>query len=271
MLKKIEETIHYLTNRIKINPEIGIILGTGLGGLVREIEIEDSIDYDSIPHFPVSTVKGHQGKLHAGYLGGKEVIALQGRFHFYEGYTMEEVTFPVRIMKKLGIKLLIISNASGGVNSEYEVGDIMFINDHINFMPNPLIGMNYEVLGPRFTDMSEAYNRKIINEASRIAAQHGIRYHTGIYAGVTGPTFETPAEYNYIHTMGADAVGMSTVPEVIVARHMNLDCFAVSVITDLGVQGKIVEISHNDVIDAASMVEPKMTRVIVELLQKISI
>lgn len=243
------------------------MLGTGLHGLANEIEVSEKIHYKEIPNFPVSTVKGHHGELYFGKLSGKEIMALQGRFHFYEGYGMSQVTFPIRVMKQMGIQLLIVSNASGGVNPEYEVGDIMFINDHINLMPNPLIGPNPEELGTRFTDMSEAYDKRLLTLASRIAAKNNIRYHSGVYAGVTGPTFETPAEYRYIRTLGADAVGMSTVPEVIVARHMGMRCFALSVISDLGVQGKIVEISHEDVIDAASMVEPKMTIIIKELLQ----
>jgi len=243
------------------------VLGTGLHGLTDEIEVSEKINYKQIPNFPVSTVKGHHGELFFGKLSGKDIMALQGRFHFYEGYGMPQVTFPIRVMKQMGVQLLIVSNASGGVNPEYEVGDIMFINDHINLMPNPLIGPNLEELGTRFTDMSDAYDKRLLTLASRIAAKANIRYHRGVYAGVTGPTFETPAEYRYIRTLGADAVGMSTVPEVIVARHMEMRCFALSVISDLGVQGKIVEISHEDVIDAASMVEPKMTIIIKELLQ----
>jgi len=266
MLARIQKTVSYIIKQIDQKPEIGIILGTGLGGLVNEIDIKHTIPYESIPNFPVSTVVGHQGRLIFGILGGKNVVAMQGRFHYYEGYTMHEVTFPVRVMKSLGIKTLMVSNASGGVNPSFEVGDIMFITDHINLMPNPLIGKNIEELGPRFPDMSEVYDKNLIKEATKIARHHNIKYQKGIYAGVSGPTFETPAEYKYIHTLGADTVGMSTIPEVIVARHMNLTCFAVSVISDLGIEGKIVEISHQEVIDSASIAEPKMTIIIKELM-----
>ena len=266
MLEHIQETIKYINKQIDVKPEVGIILGTGLGGLVNEIEIIHSIPYESIPNFPVSTVEGHQGRLIFGLLGGKNVVAMQGRFHYYEGYTMSEVTFPVRVLKFLGIEALLLSNASGGVNPSFEVGDIMFITDHINLMPNPLIGTNIEELGPRFPDMSEAYDKHLMKEATKIARRHNIKYQQGVYAGVSGPTFETPAEYKYIHILGADAVGMSTIPEVIVARHMNLTCFAVSIISDLGIEGKIVEISHQEVIDSASVAEPKMTIIIKELI-----
>lgn len=268
MLKKIQESAEFLSQKINFKPTTGIILGTGLGGLVNEIQVDKSINYDEVPHLPRSTVKGHQGKFFFGKLGEKEVIAMQGRLHYYEGYTMPEITFPIRVMKLLGIKTLIISNASGGINPEFEIGDIMFISDHINLMPNPLIGKNLDELGPRFLDMSDTYDKKILSEVSKIAASQNIRFHTGTYAAVTGPTFETPAEYKYIGILGADAVGMSTIPEVIVAKHSGMKVFALSVITDLGVQGKIVEITHDDVIDAAQLVEPKLTKIIVKLLCK---
>ncbi|MBN2175860.1 MAG: purine-nucleoside phosphorylase [Bacteroidales bacterium] len=271
MLEKIKETIDYIHGLIDYKPRIGIVLGTGLGGLVKEINVEGTIPYKDIPNFPLSTVKGHEGQLIFGKLGGKKVVAMQGRFHYYEGYTMQELTFPIRVLKMLGIELLILSNAAGGVNQEYEIGDLMVIKDHINLMgDNPLIGRNDTGLGPRFPDMSEAYDKKIIRQFTKIARVHNIHFQVGVYAAVTGPTFETPAEYRYIRTLGADAVGMSTVPEAIVARHMSLPVFAVSVISDLGVEGKIVEISHDDVIDAASMVEPKMTLVIKEMIQNMS-
>lgn len=266
MLAHIQETVKYINKQIDKKPEVGIILGTGLGGLVNEIDIKQSISYDTIPNFPVSTVKGHQGRLIFGELGGKNVVAMQGRFHFYEGYTMHEVTFPVRVFKYLGIETLMVSNASGGVNPGFNVGDIMIITDHINLMPNPLIGLNHEELGQRFPDMSEAYDKRLIMEATKIARNNNIKYQMGVYAGVSGPTFETPAEYKYIHTLGADTVGMSTIPEVIVARHMGLTCFAVSIISDLGVEGQIVEISHQEVIESASVAEPKMTIIIKDLL-----
>lgn len=267
MLKKIKETIDYLEKDGHFHPEVGIILGTGLGGLVNEIVIHQTIPYQSIPNFPVSTVDGHRGQLIFGTMNGRRIVAMQGRFHYYEGYTMQELTFPVRVMKYLGVKTLILSNASGGVNPDFEVGDIMVIEDHINLMKdNPLIGKNEEEIGTRFPDMGHAYDRELIELTMKIAKKHGIRLQSGVYAAVSGPTFETPAEYKYIHTIGADAVGMSTVPEVIAARHMGLKCFAVSVISDLGVPGKIVEITHQEVIQAASAVEPKMTMIIKELL-----
>jgi len=269
MLEKIEETINYIKKRIDIEPVAGIVLGTGLGGLTHEIKNVESLPYTEIPNFPVSTVKGHEGRLIFGELGGKKVVAMQGRFHYYEGYSMQELTFPIRVMKFLGIKLLILSNAAGGVNPDFEIGDLMVINDHINLMGNnPLIGKNNADLGPRFPDMSDVYDKKIIRDFTKIARRHNIHFQSGTYAAVSGPTFETPAEYKYIRILGADAVGMSTVPEAIVSRHMGLPVFAVSVISDLGVEGKIVEISHDDVIDAASLVEPKMTLILKEMMQK---
>jgi purine-nucleoside phosphorylase len=269
MLEKIQETTSYIRNKIDFEPEFGIVLGTGLGGLVNEIEVVSTLLYRDIPNFPVSTVKGHEGHLIFGKLGGRNVMAMQGRFHYYEGYSMQEISFPIRVMKYLGIKLLILSNAAGGVNPEYQIGDLMIIRDHINLMgSNPLIGKNDTGLGPRFPDMSDAYDKNIIRHATKIARNHSIHFQVGVYAAVTGPTFETPSEYKYIRILGADAVGMSTVPETIVARHMSLPVFAVSVISDLGVEGKIVEISHDDVIDAASLVEPKMTIVIKEMIEK---
>ncbi len=269
MLEKIIQTAESIQKIISWKPEVGIILGTGLGDLVNEIAIEAAISYSEIPHFPVSTVHGHQGKLIFGELSGKKILAMQGRFHYYEGYSMQEVTFPIRVMKMLGIELLIVSNASGGLSADFAVGDLMLIRDHINLMPNPLIGKNDDRLGPRFPDMSQAYDPEILDKARKIAATNGIRVHTGVYAAVTGPTFETPSEYYYIHTIGADAVGMSTVPEVIVARQSKMKVFAVSVISDLGVKGKIIEISHEEVIDAAAAAQPKMTLIIKELLNQL--
>lgn len=267
MLDRIKETVEFLQARISLKPDIGIILGTGLGGLVNEIEILHSIPYTTIPNFPVSTVDGHNGQLIFGKMSGKNIVAMQGRFHYYEGYSMQEVAFPVRVMKLLGIHFLIVSNASGGVNPSFEVGDLMIIEDHINLMKdNPLIGRNDDKLGTRFPDMGHAYDRELIAKVFIIARKHGIHLQKGIYAAVSGPTFETPAEYLYIRTIGADAVGMSTIPEVIAARHMGLRVFAFSVISDLGVPGKIVEITHQDVILAASNVEPKMTKILKELI-----
>lgn len=267
MSEKIQQTVNHIRSIVSTKPDVGIILGSGLGGLVKEIEIEHSIPYSDLPNFPVSTVVGHQGKLIFGKLAGKNVAVMAGRFHFYEGYTMQEITFPVRVMKLLGIKNLFISNAAGGVNPDYKIGDLMFIRDHINLMPsNPLIGKNDESLGPRFPDMSEPYNKKLIALAKRIAEKKNIRAHTGVYAAVSGPTFETQAEYRYIRAIGGDAVGMSTVPEVIVAIHMKLSCFAVSVITDLGGMEEQTVVSHLDVLKAAEEAEGKLTQIIKELL-----
>lgn len=270
MLEQIKQTAEFLKEKTQFSPSVGIILGTGLGGLVNEIEIEHAIPYEDIPNFPVSTVEGHSGKLIFGQLGGKNVVALQGRFHFYEGYTMNEVVFPVRVMKFLGISSLFVSNASGGVNPSFEVGDIMIIDDHINLFPtNPLIGKNYEELGPRFPDMSEPYDHKMIEMAEKIASDNDIYLVKGTYAGLTGPTLETPAEYKYVRSIGSDTVGMSTVPEVIAARHMGIPCFGFSIITDLGVPGKIIEMTHEIVQGVAAKAEPKMTLIIKELLAKI--
>lgn len=270
MLEAVKKTVSYIKEKVKFNPEIGIVLGTGLGGLTDEIEEFGHLMYKDIPNFPVSTVKGHEGKLIFGLLGGKNVVAMQGRFHYYEGYSMQEVAFPIRVLKYLGIKVLILSNAAGGVNPDYEIGDMMIIKDHINLMGNnPLLGKNDDDLGPRFPDMSEVYDKKVIRTFTKIARHHSVHYHQGVYAAVSGPTFETPAEYKYIRTLGADAVGMSTVPESIVARHMGLPVFAVSIISDLGVEGKIIEISHDDVLDAAATVAPKLTLVLKEMISKL--
>lgn len=270
MLETIKQTAALIKNRTEFQPEIGIILGTGLGNLVDEINIEHSLPYESIPNFPVSTVEGHSGRLILGTLGNKKVVAMQGRFHFYEGYSMREVVFPVRVMKYLGISHLIVSNASGGVNPDFEVGEIMLIDDHINLFPtNPLIGHNEEELGPRFPDMSEPYDHAMIAKAEEIAASNNIKISKGTYAGLTGPTLETPAEYKYVRAIGADAVGMSTVPEVIAARHMGIPCFGFSIVTDLGVPGKIIEMSHEIVQEVAKKAEPKMTLIIKELLESL--
>jgi purine-nucleoside phosphorylase len=270
MLEAFKEAVAYIKSKTSVEPTIGIILGTGLGGLVKEISIIDEIPYAEIPHFPVSTVESHSGKLIFGELGGKQVVAMQGRFHFYEGYNMQQVTFPVRVMKLLGIERLFVSNASGGVNPDFEVGEIMILNDHINLFPaHPLIGKNIDELGPRFPDMSEPYDPAMIALAQTIASENNIKVSVGTYAGLTGPTLETPAEYAYVRAIGSDAVGMSTVPEVIVARHMEIPCFAISIITDLGVPGKIHKVSLQDVIDVASRQEPKMTLIMRELISRI--
>lgn len=271
MLERVNSTTKNILEQTNgFQPEIGIILGTGLGGLVKEIKSEYILPYESIPNFPLSTVEGHSGKLIFGELGGKKVMAMQGRFHFYEGYAMEQVVFPVRVMKFLGIKKLFVSNASGGVNPDFEIGEIMIINDHINLFPtNPLIGKNYPDLGPRFPDMSEAYDKSLISKAIEIAEKLNIKVSTGVYAGLSGPCLETPAEYRYIYRIGADAVGMSTVPEVIAARHMGIPCFAISIVTDLGVPGKIVHVTHEDVQRVAAIQEPKMTLIMKTLISEI--
>lgn len=270
MLKKIEETGQFLKNKINLKPSVGIILGTGLNELGSEINVEHEFHYADIPNFPTSTVKGHQGKLLFGKLSGVDMVAMQGRFHYYEGYSMKELTFPIRVMKWLGVETLFLSNASGGLHPDFEIGDIMIIKDHINLIPdNPLRGKNIDGLGPRFPDMSEVYDEGLIREAKKIARHQKIRYQTRTYAAVSGPTFETPAEYRYIRTIGADAVGMSITPEAIVARHMDMKVFAISLITDLGVEGKIVEISHDEVLEAAATAEPLARTIITELIQRV--
>ena len=236
--------------------------------MAAEIQVIDEFPYSAIPHFPLSTVEGHSGKLIFGMLGGKEVLAMQGRFHFYEGYDMKQVTFPVRVMHALGIKNLFVSNAAGGMNPNFEIGDLMLITDHINFFPeHPLRGKNIPY-GDRFPDMSAAYDKELIAMAKEIAAEKGIRVVEGVYLGTQGPTFETPAEYRMFHRMGGDAVGMSTVPEVIVARHCGIRVFGISVITDLGVEGIVVECSHEEVQKAADEAQPKMTTIFREIVNR---
>ena len=260
MLERIQETTDFLKSKIHTHPETAIILGTGLGSLVNEITDKYEIGYETIPNFPVSTVEGHSGKLIFGKLGNKDIMAMQGRFHFYEGYSMKEVTFPIRVMRELGIKTLFVSNAAGGMNPSFEIGDLMIITDHINFFPEPY--------GPRFPDMSEAYNQALIRKADEIANEKGIKVQHGIYIGTQGPTYETPAEYKMFRILGADAVGMSTVPEVIVANHCGIQVFGISVITDLGVEGKIVEVTHEDVQKAADAAQPLMTTIMRELINR---
>ncbi len=267
MLEKIKATANHLISLVGENYQVGIILGTGLGELVNEIKISHSLAYEDIPNFPVSTVEGHSGKLIFGTLGEKRVVALQGRFHYYEGYSMNEVVFPVRVMKFLGIKTLIVSNASGGVNPEFEIGDIMLMDDHINlFSDNPLIGKNMDELGPRFPDMSEPYDKSLIEKVKQIASEYGISLQQGSYAGLSGPTLETPAEYKYVRAIGADTVGMSTVPEVIAARHMGIPCVGFSIITDLGVPGKIIEMTHEIVQEVAKKSTPLVSKIVQKLV-----
>ena len=266
MLEKIIETTEFLKAKGVINPDAGIILGTGLGELTAKIEKRIEIDYKDIPNFPVSTVEGHAGKLIFGEFGRRKVVAMKGRFHYYEGYEREQIALPVRVLKYLGIKCLFLSNAAGGVNPSFQIGDIMIITDHINLLPNPLIGPNDDRIGVRFPDMGEAYDKHLVNKALLIAKENGITIHKGVYLATSGPTFETPAEYKYFRIIGADAVGMSTAPEVIIARHMNLPCFAVSVITDLGIEGKIEYTTHQSVQIEAAKTESRMTTIITKMI-----
>ncbi len=269
-LEQLKETYEYIRKRYQDEPEVGIILGTGLGKLAEAIEVEKSIKYNFIPHFPISTVESHFGRLIFGKLGGRKVVAMQGRFHYYEGYTMYQITYPIRLMKLLGVKALFVSNASGAVNLEkLSTGDLMIINDHINLLPdNPLRGPNLDEFGPRFPDMSEPYDRKLIALAKKIAEEERIDVKEGVYAAVSGPNLETKAEYNYVRIIGADVVGMSTVPEVIVARHMGMRVFAISVITDEGDPVNLQPVSLEEIIAVAERTEPKMTRILQRLIQE---
>lgn len=266
MLEKIQETASFIKERMHTRPETAIILGTGLGNLVDYITDAYELNYSDIPGFPVSTVEGHKGRFIFGRLGGKDIMAMQGRFHYYEGYDMKQVTFPIRVMRELGIKTLFVSNASGGMNPDFRIGDLMIIRDHINLFPeHPLRGKNIPY-GDRFPDMHQAYDAALIAQAKAIAAEKGIRLVEGVYVGVQGPTFETPAEYKYFRTIGGDAVGMSTVPEVIVARHCGIRVFGISVITDLGIADNPVEVSHEEVQLAADAAQPLMTTIMSELI-----
>jgi len=269
MLEKIIETTEFLKSKGIVDPEAGVILGTGLGALTTKIENSLEIDYRDIPNFPVSTVEGHDGKLIFGNFGNKKIVAMKGRFHYYEGYSPEQIALPIRVLKYLGIRHLFLSNAAGGVNPTFQIGDIMIITDHINLMPNPLAGQNDDRIGVRFPDMSEAYDRSLIDKAVRIAGDNRISIQKGVYLGTPGPTFETLAEYKYFRKIGADSVGMSTVPEVIVARHMKLPCFAVSIITDLGIEGKIEYITHEMVQNEAEKAEARMTTIMTELISSL--
>ena len=270
MYEKIKETARFLMDIGLDKPEIGIVLGTGLGGIVKMIKIEKKIPYHDIPNFPISTVSGHSGALIYGELAGKKVVVMQGRFHYYEGWEMSEVTFPIRVMKLLGIEKLMVSNACGGVNPEFKVGDVMIITDHINMMPeHPLRGENEEKFGPRFVDMHEPYSLKMIRLVRSIAVENKLDIKEGVYLALQGPTFETPAEYRMVKLMGADAVGMSTVPEVIVAKHMGMECFGLSVITDLGIEGKIEEVSHEAVQIAAKSSEVMISKLVEEFVKRL--
>jgi len=269
-LERIKETAAYITKKVNGKlPKTAIILGTGLGDLINHIDIEVEVPYKEIPNFPVSTVEGHKGRLIFGNMGDKYVMAMQGRFHYYEGYTMQQATFPVRVMRALGVKTLFVSNAAGGMNPNFKIGDLMIITDHINLFPeHPLRGKNYDELGTRFPAMNEAYSKRLIAKAKEIAKEKGVRLVEGVYVGTQGPTFETPAEYRYFWRIGGDAVGMSTVPEVIVARHGGMEVFGMSVITDLGVEGKTEEVSHEEVQKAAAAAQPIMSMIMQEIINQ---
>jgi purine-nucleoside phosphorylase len=261
-LKRMEETVRFLQKKYRKTPVVGIILGSGLSNFIDELEIQSEVPYEKIPHFPVSTVIGHKGRLVFGILSGKPVVVMAGRFHYYEGYSPEEVAYPIRVMKMLGIKALLLSNAAGSVNPDFEVGDLMIIRDHVSFfVPNPLIGRNNDDWGPRFPDMSAPYNKDIINKVKEIARANDFPLKEGVYVAVTGPTFETKAEYLFIHRLGGDVVGMSTVQESIVANHMGLPVFAISVITDIGLRDDDNVITHEEVLEAANNAEPKLAAI----------
>ena len=270
MLKKINEAVDFIRSKYNAKPRIGIVLGSGLGSFTGEINVEAEIPYNEIPHFPLSTVDGHSGQLIFGQLSGKKVVAMAGRLHYYEGYSTQEVVFPIRVLKFLGIQTLLISNAAGGTNTSFNVGDLMVIIDHVSmFTHNPLLGKNDEIFGPRFPDMSEPYKKDLIEKAKTIANENNIELKEGIYFGVTGPTFETRAEYKMLKLLGGDAVGMSTVQEVIAAVHLGLPVFAMSVITDVGIREEENKITHEEVLKAAKDAEPKLTLIFKELIARI--
>ena len=267
-METFKETVDFLKDKGILNPEVGIVLGTGLGGMIKEIDVELSIDYDEIPNFPVSTVESHHGKLIYGKLQGKQIIAMQGRFHFYEGYSFQQVTFPIRVMKLLGIKYLLLSNAAGAMNLDFKKGSLMMITDHINLLPgNPLTGKNYDELGPRFPDMSKAYAPEINKIMEQQAEKLNIRLNKGVYVAVAGPNLETPAEYRFLRIIGADAVGMSTVPEVIVANHMSLPCAAVSVLTDECDPNNLQEVALSEILEVAAKAEVLLIKLFKEVVK----
>jgi purine-nucleoside phosphorylase len=269
-MQKFEEAVSFLRKIYPDTPQIGLVLGSGLSNFIDDVEIEKEVAYDQIPHFPVSTVEGHKGKLIFGNLSGKRIVCMAGRFHFYEGYEAEQVVFPIRVMKLLGIKALLLSNAAGGVNPNFKVGDLMIVKDHVSFfMPNPLIGKNLSGFGIRFPDMSEPYKKELIQKAKNIGKKMGIVLQEGVYYGVTGPTYETRAEYKLIHALGGDAVGMSTVQECIAANHMELPVFAMSVITDIGIREDETKITHEEVLQAARQAEPRFAAIFKEMVAEI--
>ncbi len=270
VMDQLKEAVDFIVKLYPHQPRVGIVLGSGLGNFSDQIKIEKEISYEQVPHFPVSTVEGHKGKLIFGEISGKKVVCMAGRFHFYEGYSAEQVVFPVRVMKLLGIEALLLSNAAGGVNPSFKVGDLMIINDHISFdTRNPLIGKNINELGPRFPDMSEPYKKELIQKAKAIGQRLGIHLQEGVYYGVTGPTFETRAEYRAVHILGADVVGMSTVQECIAANHMGLSVFAMSVVTDLGIREDENAITHEEVLQAAKEAEPRFATIFREMIDAI--
>ncbi|MEO8414120.1 MAG: purine-nucleoside phosphorylase [Ginsengibacter sp.] len=270
MLKKINEAVDFIKSKYNSKPAVGIVLGSGLGSFTGEIDVESEISYSDIPYFPTSTVEGHTGKLIFGSLSGKKVVAMAGRFHYYEGYTTQEVVFPIRVLKFLGIETLLISNAAGGTNTSFQVGDLMIIKDHISmFAVNPLVGKNDETFGPRFPDMSEPYNKYLVEKVKLIAQENKIELKEGVYVGVTGPSFETRSEYKMIRLLGGDAVGMSTVQEVIAAVHLGLPVFGMSVITDVGIREEQNKITHEEVLQAAEEAEPKLTFLFKELIGRL--
>ena len=270
VIQQIEDAVRDIRARCSLKPRVGIVLGSGLGNLVSEIAVEQEIDYESIAHFPVATVEGHCGKLIFGQLSGQPVVVLSGRFHYYEGYTPQQVAFPIRVLKFLGVETLLVSNAAGGMNASFQVGDLMIIQDHISlFTVNPLLGPNERELGPRFPDMSEPYSKELIRKGKAVAKRLDIVVHEGVYAGVTGPTFETRAEYRLLHIIGGDAVGMSTVQEVIAARHLGMTVFAMSVITDLGIREENNLITHEEVLAAATAAEPRLAAIFKALIAEL--
>lgn len=269
-MKQLKESVKFLQKEYKAVPQVGIVLGSGLGNFTEEIEVEKEVAYGEIPNFPVSTVEGHKGRLVFGKLSGKTVVAMAGRFHYYEGYEAQDIIFPIRVMKLLGVQTLLLSNAAGTVNPSHKVGDMMIINDHISFFtPNPLIGKNIAELGTRFPDMSEPYSRDLIKKAKAIAISHNYDVKEGVYVAVTGPTFETKAEYHFIKVIGGDVVGMSTVQECIAAKHMGMDVFAMSVVTDIGIMENHTIITHEEVLEAAKNAEPKLATIFRELVAAI--
>lgn len=271
MLDRIQESADFISKKTSRSFKIGIVLGSGLGKLAEAVENKIELDYGEIPNFPISTVEGHSGKLIIGELGGVSVIAMKGRFHYYEGYDLKKATFPIRVFKALGVTHLLLSNASGGLHPDHEIGDIMVLTDHIHLFPdNPLRGKNYDQLGPRFPDMSEPYCKQLIDESKKIAKEAGFKLHYGVYLGTSGPTYETKSEYKYFRYIGADAVGMSTTPETIVAVHAGMKVFAASVVSDLGVEGKVVEISHEEVQEVAAQAEPKLAQLFKKLVKSIA-